>query len=165
MTVHIWIDADSCPRMVRDYILGYAEKLSLPVTFVANHIIPAEKNGIHEMIVCNKTQDAADDYILSHADIFDMIITRDIPLAARCVEKQLCVLNDRGTLYTKENIVQRLSERNFSLQLARIGLGGNKKYSYGKKEFSAFTCCFDKEIHHLIKDASLMLNNSRQADC
>ena len=147
--------------MVRDYILGYAAKLALPVSFVANHIIPAEKKRNHEMIVCDKTQDAADDYILSHADNCDMIITRDIPLAARCVEKQLCVLNDRGALYTKENIGQRLSERNFSLQLAQIGLGGNKSYSYGKKEFSAFTRCFDKEIHHLIKNASLVLNDSQ----
>jgi uncharacterized protein len=160
-TVHIWIDADSCPRMVRDYILGYAEKIALPVLFVANHIIPAEKGKKHEMIVCDKTQDAADDYILSHADSCDMIITRDIPLAARCVENQLCVLNDRGALYTKENIGQRLSERNFSLQLAQIGLGGNKSYSYGKKEFSAFTRCFDKEIHHLIKN-TLVLNDSQQ---
>jgi uncharacterized protein len=154
-TVHIWIDADSCPRMVRSYILRYASKLTLPVIFAANHPVPASEDFPYEMVICEKTQDAADDYILTHADICDMIITRDIPLAARCVGKELCVLNDRGTVYTRENVRQRLSERNFDLQLAQIGLGSSSTVTYGKKEFSAFADCFDREIHQLIRKAKL----------
>ena len=153
--VHIWVDADSCPRMVRSYILRYALKLTLPVTFVANHQIPVTENSTYEMIICEKTPDAADNYIVLHAETHDMVITRDIPLAARCVEKNICILNDRGTIYTKENIHQRLSERNFSLQLAQIGLGSNGAISYGKKEFAAFADCFDKAIHQLIKNTGL----------
>jgi uncharacterized protein len=153
--VHIWIDADSCPRMVRSYILKYASRLTLPVTFVANHEIPASKYFTYEMVVCKKIQDAADNYIILHSAIYDIIITRDIPLAARCVEKKLCVLNDRGTVYTKENVQQRLSERNFALKLAQAGLNSSSKITYGKKEFAAFANSFDRAIHQLIKKAEL----------
>jgi uncharacterized protein YaiI (UPF0178 family) len=144
--------------MVRSYILRYAFRLTIPVIFVANHPIPASEKFTYEMVVCDKTQDAADDYILSHAEIYDMIITRDIPLAARCVEKHICVLNDRGTVYSSENVRQRLSERNFDLQLAQIGFGSRNTITYGKKEFSAFADCFDREIHQLIKKAGLSRN-------
>lgn len=145
--------------MIRSYILRYASRLALPVSFVANHQIPAPENSTYEMIICEKTQDAADDYIVSHAEPCDMIVTRDIPLAARCVEKNLCVLNDRGTVFSRENVRQRLSERNFDLQLAQAGLGSSGAITYGKKEFSAFANCFDKEIHRLIKKAELSSNN------
>lgn len=153
--VHILIDADSCPRMVRDYVLRYSKRLSIPVTFAANRIIPAEKEFPFHMEVCGKESGAADDYIVNTVEKYDMVITRDIPLAARLVEKEITVLNDRGTVYTKENIRERLSERNFSLQLEQIGLGGSKADSYGKKEFSAFANTFDREIHKLIKQNNL----------
>lgn len=141
--------------MVRSYILRYAAQLSLPVTFAANREIPAQKNETFEMVICGKTHDAADDYIVSRAENCDMTVTRDIPLAARLVEKKICVINDRGTVYTSENIGERLSERAFSLQLEEIGLGGDKRNSYGKEEFSKFANTFDREIHRLIKSAKL----------
>ncbi|MFA6855872.1 MAG: DUF188 domain-containing protein [Treponema sp.] len=153
--MHIWVDADSCPRMVRSYILRYASRLALPAIFVANHQIPVSENSAYKMIICEKTPDAADNYIVLHSETCDMVVTRDIPLAARCVEKNICVLNDRGTVYTKENVQQRLSERNFSLQLAQIGLCSSGTITYGKKEFAAFANSFDKEIHQLIRKAEL----------
>ena len=152
MTV-VWVDADSCPRMVREYLVSYTKKLELPVFFVANRIIPQpvpyEK---FKMIVCPAESQAADDYITGHVKKSDLVVTRDIPLAARLVESGISVMNDRGTLFTTENIKERLSERNFNLQLAEIGLCGAKQNFYGKKEFSLFANCFDKKIHQLIKE-------------
>ena len=156
--ITVWVDADSCPKMVREYLSSYTEKLSLQLYFVANHQIP--QNVVHsnfKMIVCQKESQAADDYIVNNAQKFDMVITRDIPLADRLVNKNITVINDRGTLYTKENIKQRLSERDFNLQLAQIGLCGTKKSYYGKKEFSDFANCFDKEIHALLRNERLTL--------
>jgi len=99
------------------------------------------------MIVCKQEDQAADDYIFSHCQNNDIVITRDIPFAARLVEKNMLVMNDRGTVFTKENIGERLSERNFMMNLEAIGLGGTKKKSdYGKKEFDRFCRAFDRDF-------------------
>lgn len=143
----IYVDADSCPVTVREFILKYALNHAVHVTFAANRIIPGpEKNNFFTMIVCDKTEGAADEYIVLHSAESDIVVTRDIPLAARLVEKNIPVMNDRGTLFTKENIGERLSERNFALQLAQIGLGGDKRSTYSKKNFSEFAACFDREM-------------------
>ena len=161
--VHVWVDADSCPRSVRDYIVKKATDLSVAVSFVANRAVPVDeellinKKSSFEMITCENTPGAADDYIASRAENGDMIVTRDIPLAAKLTERGLCVLNDRGTCYTKESAKKKLADRNFNMQLAAAGLTGNKKNVYGKKEFALFAACFDKEIVKLIRDRSFSL--------
>ena len=152
----VWIDADSCPKQVREFVLTATRKYSVPLYFVANRYIPfsfapEESNGrqnksVH-MIVCEKTSQAADEYIFSHCNTEDIVITRDIPFAVRLVEKGIRVMNDRGTAFTKENVGERLSERNFMMNLEAIGLGSkNKKSYYGKKEFDRFCRTFDKEF-------------------
>ena len=147
----VWIDADSCPRSVRAYVFRYTQKHAVPLYFVANRQIPLPAQDTQhtsaQMIVCAPTDQAADDYIFSHCAGGDMVITRDIPFAARLVEKKIFVMNDRGTVFTKENIGERLSERNFMLNLAEIGLGdGSTKTDYGKKEFDKFCRAFDKDF-------------------
>lgn len=152
MSIKIWVDADSCPKLVRNYLVNYSCKLQLPIFFVANKNIPCENpNDFFSMIVTNNDSQAADNYILENACDFDIVVTRDILLADKLVEKKIVVLNDRGTLWTKENIKERKSERDFSFALSMIGLGGEKSNSYSKKEFSSFANCFDREIHKLIK--------------
>ena len=96
---------------------------------------------------CRK--DAADNYIVSSASEKDIVITRDILLAERLVAKNISVINDRGTAFTKDNIQDKIADRNFDLQLAQIGLGGSKKNSYGEKEFSKFKKCFERELQKL----------------
>lgn len=148
----VWVDADSCPRLVRDYLINYTKKLKIAIKFVANHIIPQTmEHPLYEMILCAQGEGAADDYIVRHSTQSDLVITRDIPLAARLVEKKTAVLNDRGAVYTNENIQKRLADRNFNLQLAQIGLTGSKKISFSQKELSAFAISFDKEIHLLLQ--------------
>ena len=107
-----------------------------------------------EMIVCDASHESADNYIAAHTEKYDMVITRDIPLAFRLVQNGHCVLNDRGASYTKESVAKRLADRNYNMQLAQIGLGGEEKNAYSGKEFDAFVRCFDKEIMRLVRDAS-----------
>ena len=148
--VHVWVDADSCPRTVRDYIIKKAADLSLAVTFVANRAVPVDE----KLLIDKKS---SFDYIAGSAEKGDMIVTRDIPLAAKLAERGLCVLNDRGISYTKESAKKKLADRNFNMQLAEAGLTGNKKNVYGKKEFALFAACFDKEIIKLIRERALSL--------
>ncbi len=152
----IWVDADSCPKLIRTYLLKYSKQLNLEIRFVANHIISkeliTEKN--FTMIICDNSKDAADNYILNNTNLFDIVITRDILFASRLLKKKITVINDRGIKFTPDNIQERLYERDFSLQLSSIGLGSNKKNIYSNREFNNFTKTFNYEIHKLL-DTSL----------
>lgn len=148
----IWVDADSCPTPVRDLIIRFSLRLELTCIFVANRKISIPKhNPLFKMIICDVTPDAADNYIVENAKQDDIIITRDIPLAARLVEKKIQVINDRGILYDETNIRERLSLRNFNLQLFQSGLIPEKTETYGKKELNLFANCFDRELQKKIR--------------
>ena len=154
--ITIWVDADSCPKSVRTYLIDYSFKLKLKINFVANKKIPCHNEHIFfSMIITDNQSQAADNYIFNNTSQYDIVITRDILLAERLVTKNITVLNDRGNMWTKENIKERKSERDFNLQLALIGLGGDTKNSYGKKEFANFANCFDREVHQLMKKEKL----------
>lgn len=148
----VWVDADSCPRVVRSYLLKYTDKLVVPLVFVANRLIPVEKHHpLLRMVVCSKDNSAADDYIVANAVLSDIVITRDIPLASRLIKKNINTLNDRGIVFSNENIQERLSDRNINLQFSQIGLINHSNNTYGKREFAAFANCFDKEIHRILR--------------
>ncbi len=142
----IWIDADSCPVKVRNHVLSYSASKEIPVAFVANHDIPIVQNPLFKMIVVPKEEGSADNYIFENSKENDFVITRDIPFAARLIEKNIPVINDRGTCFTKDNIADKLSERDFNLNLAMLGFGNDKKSNYSEKDFKKFADCFDREI-------------------
>lgn len=147
LSMKIWIDADSCPTLLRDFLIESAKKNNIKAIFVANRkILSVSDNQNVEMIVCDTGKDVADNYISDNADKNDIVITRDILFASRLVEKNITVLNDRGLSFTKDNIEDRLLERDFSLNLSEIGFGKNKKSQYSQKELKKFSTTFDYEL-------------------
>lgn len=147
----VWVDADSCPALVRDLIIRFCKRLSLNCYYVANRQIGIPKAPNFKMIITEATKDAADDYIAENAQPNDIAITRDILLAERLLEKNITTLNDRGLCFTAENIKEKLSMRNFNLELFQSGLTGDKTSSFGKKELNNFANCFDREIQKKLK--------------
>jgi uncharacterized protein YaiI (UPF0178 family) len=143
----IWVDADSCPVPVRHMVERFALRLAIPTAYVANHPIPHPADPLFTMVVTGTEEGAADDHIASHIAAGDLAVTRDIPLAARLVEQGARVINDRGTRYTRENIGERLSERNFHLQLDKLGLYPDRTGVYRPKDLALFANCLDREIH------------------
>ncbi|MDR2375404.1 MAG: DUF188 domain-containing protein [Treponema sp.] len=139
----IFVDADSCPRVARELVMRAAKRCGLTVVFVANRSIPGLQ-GDAIMELCPPEEGAADDRIVELARPGDLVITRDIPLAARLVERDLAVMDDRGNVYTGENIRERLSLRNFIVDLAHKGLGGERSPSYGKKEIRMMANSLDR---------------------
>ena len=139
------VDADSFPGKANDLLLKVAAKKALKVIYVANRDIPFSiQSPLFQMIVCPSKAGAADDYIADNALGSDIIATRDIPLAARLVEKGCHVINDRGIHFDKKTVEKRLKERNLSMQMQALGL--HKGYShenYGGKELDAFGKCLD----------------------
>lgn len=150
MNVTIWIDADSCPNLVKDQVLRRAKKLNIPVNFVANKEIKNETGLPFQMIVVDSQKDAADTYILEHAQKCDLVITRDFLFAEKLVEKEITSINDRGTKFTKENIRELVSERDFNLSLSQMGLNDHKSAGYSQKNFKKFCDCFEEVIDNLI---------------
>jgi uncharacterized protein YaiI (UPF0178 family) len=145
----IFVDADSCPKPVRDLVQRTAKRTGAGVIFAANRPIPGAETG--EMRVCPPGSDSADDLIVERAGPGDIVITRDIPLAARLVRTGTAVLDDRGRIYTAENIGERLSLRNFTVGLAENGMDFDREASYGKKELKAFADSFDRLVTRLFR--------------
>jgi uncharacterized protein YaiI (UPF0178 family) len=145
----ILVDADSCPVPARELVLRTAKRRRLQAIFAANRPIPGVEGEGIVMELCPPGEGAADDRIVELARQGDLAVTRDIPLASRLVEAQVSVVDDRGTVYTKENIRERLSVRDFMVDLAQSGLGMERIAVYGKKELKTFADSLDRLITHL----------------
>ena len=150
--VNIWLDADSCPALVRNHLAKMGKKLGLEVYFVANKNVPNNTEYPVNMIIIENQKDAADNYIYERAAQNDLVVTRDIVFADRLVSKNICVINDRGTVFTKDNIKGLLADRDCDMQLFQMGLSKHYKEGYDKKKFAAFASCFDKTIYSLLRN-------------
>jgi uncharacterized protein YaiI (UPF0178 family) len=102
------------------------------------------------MVICGTEEGAADAYILEHARSSDLVITRDIPLAAELVRAGIAVLNDRGTEFGEDNIRQRLSERNFMAEMRERGIQTPVDSAFGKREVKSFANAFDRTLIRLM---------------
>jgi uncharacterized protein len=98
------------------------------------------------MEICPPGENAADDRLVELAAPGDIAVSRDLALAKRLLEKNAVVIDDRGRLFTLDNINELLSLRNFTVTLAENGLGVERAASYGKKELKAFADALDKQI-------------------
>jgi len=147
----IWIDADSCPVKIREIIENAAIRTSTPLVLVANRKIPHRKSGIITDVIVEEGPDSADNYILEFAGEFDIVITRDIPLAHELVQRNVSVINDRGSSYTRENIGERLSIRNIMLVMRESGLKINEETSFSLKDIQNFANTFDSLLTKRIK--------------
>ncbi|MDR0552128.1 MAG: DUF188 domain-containing protein [Spirochaetaceae bacterium] len=148
----IYVDADSCPRRARELIIRAALRTGTQAVFAANRPVPGIPAGtLFRMEICPQGSDKADDFIAGHAAPSDIAVTRDVPLAARLVQNNVTVMDDRGRLYTQENIRYYLSLRNFAVELAENNLIGERAPRYGERELKAFAASLDKELCRLQK--------------
>lgn len=124
--MHIWVDADACPKVIKEILFRAAERTQIEVTLIANQHIAKPSSKFIKAIKVDQGFDEADNYIAQRVAEFDLVITADIPLAAEVIEKGALALNPRGELYDQDNIRQRLSMRNFMEEMRSTGenLGG-----------------------------------------
>jgi uncharacterized protein len=110
---HIWVDADACPRVIRDILFRAAQRTQLPLTLVANHQIAVPPSPLIRSLQVQQGFDVADDYIVEQVAQGDLVITADIPLAAEAIDKGAYVISPRGERFSASNIRQRLNMRDF----------------------------------------------------
>lgn len=142
----IWVDADACPRVIKDILFRVADRTELPVTFVANQGFRVPDSPFIKLLQVGQGADVADDEIVNKCEAGDLIITADIPLAARVVEKGALALDPRGKIYDSNNIGQILSMRNFMDSLRSSGVETGGPSEFGKKERFKFANELDKFI-------------------
>lgn len=126
-----------------------SERLELPVMLVANKSLSKHHSRLVESIVVADGFDVADDYIAEHSAPGDLVITADIPLAARVVANGGVALDPRGELYTEENVGERLSMRDLMMELRSGGLvqGGPAQFSLTDRQ--RFASSLDRQLTKL----------------
>ena len=142
--LEVFIDADACP--VKDEIYRVAERYGLKVHVVANGWMRIPDSPLIERVTVTEGLDVADDWIVAHAGIGDIVITADIPLADRCVKKGARVLAPTGRPFTPESIGNDLATRNLLTELRDTGQirGGGRPF--GNQDRSRFLGALDNLI-------------------
>ncbi len=148
--ISVFIDGDNCPTLVLNFLIKYCETNKLKLKVVANKKI-CNQNQKYEMVVCEQTKDAADNYIFNNADEKTLVVTKDILLAERLVKKDIVTINDRGTIFDKNNIKYRLQDKELNFQLAALGFGGKKGNNYNLQTLEKFKICLEKAMATLLR--------------
>ena len=102
--MHIWVDADACPYVIKDLLYRAANRLQIALTLVANQPLRTPASPFIHVLHVPAGFDVADHTIVHHVRAGDLVVTADIPLAAQVVAKGAHALNPRGEVYTPENI-------------------------------------------------------------
>ena len=145
-SVSIWVDADACPRVIRDILFRAAQRTGVPVTLVANHALPVPKSPLITTVQVPQGFDVADNLIVQRVRENDLVITSDIPLAAEVIEKGALVITSRGERYTRNNVRQRLNMRDFMETMRSSMEVGGGPPALGPKDKQAFGNALDSYL-------------------
>lgn len=142
--LRVLVDADACP--VKDEIYRVALRYGCPVTLVANQWMRTPHEGEVELEVVKGDFDAADDRIVELVEPDDVVITADIPLASRCLEKGAQVIGPKGKPFTEDNIGDALASRELLADLRATGEVSGGPPPMQKKDRSLFLQKLDQVI-------------------
>lgn len=140
----LWVDADACPKLIREIVFKTSFRLKIPLVLVANSYLTIPHTDLIRLVIVEKGDDVADQYIIDHVEALDLVVTADIPLAAKVVEKNAIAINPRGEIYNEENIGEILSMRNFMKDLRDGGSITGGPSSFGPRDVQEFANSFNK---------------------
>jgi uncharacterized protein YaiI (UPF0178 family) len=144
VAIHIWVDADACPVVVKQVLYRAAPRVGAPLTLVANQSLQIPRSQWINAVQVPAGFDVADNHIVQHCVAGDLVITADIPLAAEVIDKGALALNPRGTLYDKDNIRQRLAMRDFMEEMRSTGQLSGGPPPFSKQDIQAFANALDR---------------------
>jgi uncharacterized protein len=142
----IWVDADACPGVIKDILFRAADRARVHMMLVANQSMRTPPSPYIRFTQVAAGFDVADKHIVELLETNDLVITADIPLAAAAIDKGAHALNPRGELYTKDNIRERLSMRNFMDELRGSGVATGGPPTLGPRDREAFANSLDRML-------------------
>ncbi len=137
--MQIWVDADACPVVIKEILYRAGQRWSCHVILVANQMLRTPPSPWLRAVQVARGFDVADDYIVQHASVGDLVITADIPLAAQVLERKALVLTPRGERLDANSIGERLAMRDMMEELRSTGvdIGGPAPFSQAdRREFA-----------------------------
>jgi hypothetical protein len=143
----IFVDGDGCP--VKQEVYRVAMRYGLKVILVSNARMRAPQEDWLEVVVVDGQFDAADDWIVAHVATDDIVITGDIPLASRCLEKAARVISPAGRIFSKENIGEALASRELLSHLRDLGTITGGPAPFEKRDRSRFLQRLDEAVQTL----------------
>lgn len=142
--MHIWVDADACPKVIKEILFRVAERTGVELTLVANKRLTVPRRENIRTLLVGAGLDVADSEIVRKLAVGDVVITADIPLAAEVIAKGGQAINPRGELYTTENIRAILSMRDFMDGLRSSGIETGGPASLNQSDRQAFANQLDR---------------------
>jgi len=147
--MRIWVDADACPRAIKEILFRAAERKQLPLTLVANQPLRVPPSRFISTLQVGSGFDVADNEIVRLTGPGDLVVTADIPLAAQVVEKGGVAIDPRGDLLTEDNVAERLAIRNALDELRGAGVETGGPPPLGPKDKQAFANQLDRILARL----------------
>jgi uncharacterized protein YaiI (UPF0178 family) len=142
--MRIWIDADACPRDIKEMLYRAAKRRKIQVTLVANQALRTPVSEFIDSLIVPGGMNIADRRIVELLQPGDLVITADVPLAADVVAKGGQALDPRGQLYTDANIGERLAVRNLLDELRGGGLVVGGPSNFNARDRQAFANQLDR---------------------
>lgn len=144
--MRIWIDADACPKPIKEILFRAALRTKIVTVLVSNQFLDIPLSPFIQKLKVSSGFDVADKKIVDSMEKNDLVITADIILADLVVDKGGAALNPRGKLYTRDNIKEHLSLRNFNTDLRSAGVMTGGPAGLSKKEIQAFADSLDSYL-------------------
>lgn len=144
--MQIWVDADACPKIIKDILFRAAIRTQTALILVSNHALSTPPSPFITKMQVLAGFDVADNKIIDNIQAGDLVVTGDIPLAAAVVDKGAIALNPRGELYAPANIKERLAIRNLSTDLRGSGVRTGGPPTISKREIQNFANELDKML-------------------
>ena len=146
----IWVDADACPKVIKDILFRAAQRKRIAeLVLVANAPLAVPRFPYIRSAVVPKGFDVADQQITEWAQPGDLVVTADIPLAAAVVEKGIVAINPRGQRYDRDNVRQQLSLRNFMADLRGAGVETGGPPAFHARDQQAFANELEKQLQRV----------------
>ena len=144
--MQIWVDADACPKPIKEILFRAAIRTGIAVTLVANQMLTVPRSPHIRALQVDKGFDVADNEIVGRVAPGDLVITADIPLAAEVIAKGGKVLTPRGEPHDQGSIAAALTLRNFmdTLRSSGVETGGPAAFSAGDQH--AFARQLDRAL-------------------
>ena len=150
--MRVWVDADSMPREVRALLCRRAERSGIEVIFCANRSVTTPDGCQEHVVIQRVTTGSVDDHIVDRSAPGDLVVTRDIPLAERILQRGGHAINDRGAIFDLSSIAERRSLRDAAADIRAAGLETMPRTrGYDERNKKAFADALEKMLQMMNK--------------